>query len=264
MLYNQANMAKVKVLVEGFTNADSTSAGGQEKTCPTISLVIDHDMVIVVDPGALDDQKILVDALAREHLTIKDVTHVCITHSHIDHYRNVGMFPKAKVLEYFGLWTGGRIEDWQENFTDDIQVIKTPGHDYSSITLFVKQDNDGVVAICGDVFWKEGGPAFDPYASDHKKLQHSRELVLKMSQWIIPGHAGMYKTKNGSKLIRADIARKTKTEALGNCKKCHRPFIKITDKCLCQDWLCYHCCECEVDCDVCNCKVRIKNHENHY
>ncbi len=257
-------MAKVKVLIEGYTNADARVSSGQEKTCPTISLVVDKDIVMVVDPGALDNQKILVDALAKEGLTVEDITHVCVTHSHIDHYRNVGMFPKAKVLEYFGLWTGGHVEDWQENFTDDIQILKTPGHDYTCITLFVKQDDDGVVAICGDVFWKEGGPEFDPYASDHKKLQHSRELVLKMSQWIIPGHAGMHKTENGNKVSRSKMKPNVKIASLGNCKKCHRPFKKVTDRCTCQDWLCYHCCECEIDCKVCNCKVRRKNYENHY
>jgi len=50
------------------------------------------------------------------------------------------MFPKAKTLEYYGLWDGQTVKDWQEQFTDDIRVIKTPGHDYSSITLLVKTE----------------------------------------------------------------------------------------------------------------------------
>lgn len=252
-------MAKVKVLVEGYTNADVQVVGGQEKTCPTITLVRDKDIIMVVDPGVLDDQQILVDALQKEGLAVDDVNMVCITHSHIDHYRNVGMFPKAKVLEYFGIWDGGYVEDWQEHFSEDIQILKTPGHDNTSITLFVKQDEDGVVAICGDVFWKKDGPQVDPYATDAKKLEHSRQLVLKMSHWIIPGHAGMYKTENGHRLMEGVTGKKVEAVKLGNCKKCHRPFEKLDDRCLCQNWLCYRCCECDIDCPVCHCKHKLKS-----
>jgi len=91
-------------------------------------LVKDKDIVMVVDPGVLEDQKILVGKLKEEGLTIDDVNIVCITHSHIDHYRNIGMFPQAKTLEYYGLWDGQTVEDWQEQFSDDIRIIKTPGH----------------------------------------------------------------------------------------------------------------------------------------
>lgn len=185
-------MAEVKILIQGYTSAD-TAESGDEKTCPTITLIKDKDIVMVVDPGVLEDQKILVDKLREEGLSIDDVNIVCITHSHIDHYRNIGMFPKAKTLEYYGLWDGQTVEDWQEQFTDDIRIIKTPGHDYSSITLFVRTEQ-GIVAICGDVFWKENFPKDDPYASDKEKLKQSRKKVLEMADFIIPGHAGMFKT----------------------------------------------------------------------
>src|SRR3989344_1835461 len=242
-------MAKVKVLVEGYLSDDN-----DKKTCSTVSLVLDKDIVMVVDPGYLENQKILVDALKKEGFDINDVNIVCITHSHIDHYRNIGMFPNAKTLEYFGLWDKeGRVADWQEHFSSDIQVLKTPGHDYTCITLFVQTD-DGVVAICGDVFWKEDGPDFDIYASDIKKLENSRKLVLKLSNWIIPGHAGIYKTKNTKLITKENVKSEVKLEVVERCKKCRKPFTKSADRCFCQRWLCYHCCECELDCNACNCK----------
>lgn len=189
---NSFIMAEVKILIEGYTSVD-TAESGQEKTCPTITLVKDKDIVMFVDPGVLEDQKILIDKLKDEGLTVEDVNIVCITHSHIDHYRNIGMFPKAKTLEYYGLWHKQTVEDWKEQFTDDIKIIKTPGHDYSSITLLVKTDQ-GIVAICGDVFWKENSPEDDIYASDKEKLKHSRKKVLEMADYIIPGHGAMFKT----------------------------------------------------------------------
>ena len=140
--------AKITVLIEGYYEKD---AYGQERTCPTVTLIRDGAMIMVVDPGILESQQILIDALKKEGLAIADVTVVCITHSHIDHYKNVGIFENARVLEFFGLWNKNTCEDWQENFSDNIQILKTPGHDATGITLFVKTD-DGVVAVCGDVF----------------------------------------------------------------------------------------------------------------
>ncbi|MBU1201581.1 MAG: MBL fold metallo-hydrolase [Nanoarchaeota archaeon] len=183
-------MAEVKVLIKGYTSADS----GGEKTCATISLVRDKGVVMVVDPGVLEDQQMIVDALKKEGLSVDDVNIVCITHSHIDHYRNIGMFPKAKTLEYYGLWDKNTVNDWNTQFTKDIKIVKTPGHNYDCITLFVKTKK-GVVAICGDVFWKENFPVTDPYASNNEKLKESRKIVLEGSDFIVPGHADMFKVK---------------------------------------------------------------------
>ncbi len=192
--FSHKKMAEVKVLIEGYTNADVAEAGGEEKTCATITLIKDKNLIMVVDPGVLDDQNLLVDALKKEGLAVSDVTVVCVTHSHVDHYRNVGMFPGADTLEFYGLWRGGAVEDWKEQFTDDIKIIKTPGHDRTGITLFVKT-SQGTVAVCGDVFWKNGSPVDDPYANDAEQLKESRKMVLANADWIIPGHAGIYKVK---------------------------------------------------------------------
>ena len=192
--------AEVKILVEGYTNADSVAETGSEKTCSTVTLIKDNGFVIVVDPGVLENQQVLVDALKKEGLTVKSVNIVCITHSHIDHYRNIGMFPEAKTLEYYGLWSKLSVENWQKEFTPNIQILYTPGHDHTGITLMVKT-NEGVVAICGDVFWKENypeNPADDAFASDPDKLRRSLEMVLEMADWIIPGHGEMYKNANAS------------------------------------------------------------------
>ncbi len=250
--------AEVKILVEGYTNSDSVAETGQEKTQPTITLVRDGDLIMVVDPGILESQKVLVDALAREGLRIEDVNTVCITHSHFDHFRNVGVFPNAKTLEYFGLWHENTIENWAENFTENIQVLHTPGHDYTGITLFVKT-LDGVVAICGDIFWKQNYPADphdDAFASNPERLKESREMILKMADWIIPGHGPMYRNANKESSSEfGGVAVESKKDNLAisvTCKKCGKK-MRQRDKCLCRPYLCIHCCECGFDCPVCGC-----------
>ena len=184
-------MTKVKILVKGYISKEN----GEEKTQCTITLIQDKDINMVVDPGTLKDRQILIDALKKENLTIEDINFVCITHSHMDHYRNIGMFPNAKALDYWGIWDKDTVDDWKEDFTDSIKIIKTPGHDMTGITLLVKTEK-GVIAIVGDVFWKENFPEHDKYATDTEKLKKSRELVLKKADFIIPGHGDIYKTTN--------------------------------------------------------------------
>jgi len=247
--------AEVKILVEGYTNSNDIGEAGREKTQPTITLVKDGDLIIVVDPGILENQQILVDALQNEGITVEDVNVVCITHSHIDHYRNAGMFPEAKILEYYGLWNKDTVEEWPENFTNNIQIFHTPGHDYTSITLFVNTDN-GVVAICGDVFWSKNypqNPHDDTFASNPERLKESREMVLKMADWIIPGHGKMFKSDKGSGQAREELEESfQKAKIVVMCKKCGRPMSQ-QDKCTCRPYLCFRCCECGMDCSLCSC-----------
>lgn len=248
--------AEVKILVEGFTNADSVLETGDERTQPTITLVRDGDLVMVVDPGILESQQVLIDALEKENLTVEDVGVVCVTHSHIDHYRNIGMFPDAKVLEYFGLWDKAGVENWSKNFTENIQIFRTPGHDYTGITLFVTT-SEGIVAICGDIFWKENYPQTpkdDDYASSPKKLEESRGMILKTADWIIPGHGGMFKNSRNSAPVKKESSPKAaKIQNFGVCKKCQKVLKTKRDSCRCRPYLCHHCCECELDCDLCGC-----------
>jgi len=84
------------------------------------------------------------------------------------------------------------VEDWQEQFTEDIKIIKTPGHSYDALTLLVNT-KDGIVAVVGDLWWKENYPQNDPYASDKEKLEESRKKVLEIADYIIPGHGKMFK-----------------------------------------------------------------------
>lgn len=253
--------AEVKILVEGDTNADFVSRTEIEKTRPTITLVRDKDLIMVVDPGILESQQVLTDALQKENLTVEDVDVVCITHSHIDHYRNIGMFPRAKVLEYYGLWDKDTVKDWSENFTPNIQILHTPGHDYTGITLFVTTQ-DGIVAICGDIFWKENhpeNPIDDNYASDFDKLKKSREMILKTADWIIPGHGPMYENDRSIMPGQEDTENK-KSKSVAICKKCGRR-MREKDKCQCRPQLCYNCCQCGLDCNNCSCshRIRLKN-----
>jgi len=72
--------------------------------------------------------------------------------------------------------------------------MKTPGHSYDGITLFIKT-KEGIIAICGDIFWEKNSPKDDPYAQDKEKLKESRKKILELADWIIPGHGKMWKVE---------------------------------------------------------------------
>jgi len=183
-------MAQVKILVKGYYKVKDR----KEHVSPTMTLVRDKGINMVVDPGSIKDKKILINALKKEGLIPEKINFVCITHSHPDHYLNLGMLPNAKVLDYWGVWEKDTVHDWKERFSEDIEIIRTPGHSYDCITLFVKTKK-GIVAVAGDVFITENPPKEDPFASDSKTLKKSKKLVLKKANFIIPGHGDIFEVK---------------------------------------------------------------------
>lgn len=183
-------MAEVKILVEGYLSSETKG-----RTRPTICLIKDKNINIISDPGVVKNQKIIIDSIKNNNLKITDINYIFLTHSHYDHFGNIGMFPNAKVIEFYGIWNKDKDPiKIKNNFTKDIQIIKTPGHADTSLTMLVKA-KDGIVAICGDVFWKESFPKIDQYANDLKALKKSREKVLKLADYIIPGHGKMFMVK---------------------------------------------------------------------
>lgn len=191
-------MADVKVLVPGYTSAATNG-----HSCSTVSLVQDKDINMIVDPGTVADQSIITAKLAEHDLTVKDINIVFLTHAHIDHYRNIGMFPNAKSLSRSGWHDKDFWSEGDGKINNNLTYIHTPGHSNDSITLLVKSEMGSeetgsieyITAVCGDVFWEEGEPKYDKFANDQKILQKSRLQVLKLADYIVPGHADIYQVK---------------------------------------------------------------------
>lgn len=180
---------EVKIIFPGYASADN---GG--RSCSNIILIKTGDHNIIVDPGTVPSQEVLIDKLKAEELTVSDIDIVFLTHWHTDHARNVGFFGEAKVLDFFGWWEGDLFTGYKPGDLEQIELLRTPGHSNDNIT-FIIETEQGKVAICGDVFWKENFPAKDPFASDLNELTKSRTKVLKIADFIIPGHGEMFEVK---------------------------------------------------------------------
>jgi glyoxylase-like metal-dependent hydrolase (beta-lactamase superfamily II) len=188
-------MATVDVLIAG--HVEDTDAG--KSVHPTVSLVRDRDgeteLVIVVDPGILSDQALLTDALARRGLAADDVTHVFVTHHHLDHTRNVGMFPTARVVDvdsvYDGsLWLGHDGDG--HHLSVDVTVIETPGHARECAALVVATD-DGTVVLTHAWWFADMTPELDPLAWDQQALEGSRKRILGIADIVVPGHGPAFR-----------------------------------------------------------------------
>lgn len=186
-------MTQVDILIEGYLSNES---GG--RTCPTITLVRDENLNIIVDPGTAQKPQLIIDALAKHSLAPEDINIVFLTHSHYDHFRNITLFPNAKCRDYWGLWDNDFNQDASENLTQNIRIIKTPGHSYDGLTMLVKTGSS-TTAICGDVWFKENFPKTDRYAQSHEALINSRKIIEKEAGYVIPGHGKMFKLVKGEK-----------------------------------------------------------------
>lgn len=184
-------MATVDVLIAG--HVEETQAG--ESVHPTVSLVRDGDLVVVVDPGILSDPALLTGALAERGVGVDDVTHVFVTHHHLDHTRNIGMFPTALVVDVDSVYDGSL---WLEHggdghhLSDDVYLIETPGHAQECAALVVRTEQ-GTVVLTHAWWFADMTPEQDPLAWDQDALDRSRARILAIADVVVPGHGPAFR-----------------------------------------------------------------------
>ena len=194
-------MAEVKVLIEGYLREEA----GIEYVSSTTTLIRENDVNVIVDPGM--NKELLLKALEKEGLTVKDINFVILTHYHVDHSALTGMFENAQIMDDDTIYSfdGTQKEHDGKVPGTEIEIISTPGHDPFHCSVLAKT-KDGNVVVAGDVIWwgdtenqkldvKSLLDRKDPYEKDHEKLIESRKKILELADWIIPGHGKMFKVK---------------------------------------------------------------------
>lgn len=193
-------MAKVKVLIRGY--AKKIENGWLASS--TVTLVQSNDKNIIVDPGC--NRKKLVEELLKENLKTTDIDFVFLTHFHTDHTLLTGIFENAKILNNGEIYNNDeQIEHNNKIPETDLEIIETLGHSNDHCSLIVKTDK-GIYVIAGDLFWwtdneeqKMNKQSLlehkDPYVKDEKILRESREKILNIADYVIPGHGEMFKVE---------------------------------------------------------------------
>lgn len=167
--------------------------------------VIHSGKFILVDPGA--NAKLLLQALKKEKIKPADINIIFLTHYHPDHILNIRLFPKADIYDGNTIYRGDKEIFFKDKIPGTkIKVIATPGHAHEHASLIVKT-KEGIGAIAGDVFWWDDGqePKMnkqsllnlkDEFVKDKRALRQSRLKLLKIADYIIPGHGNKFKVKS--------------------------------------------------------------------
>ena len=185
------DMAEVEVLITGYVR----EAHDGEHVQPTVSLVRAGDAVAIVDPGILRDVGELDDQLQRRGLGRGDITHVLLTHHHIDHTRNVGLFTAATVVDRDSTYQG---DVWGEGPGDGgdvlpgVTAIATPGHTLECAS-YLARTAEGVVVFTHAWWFSDRTPEVDPLAEDQQQLVASRRRILDVADLVVPGHGAPFR-----------------------------------------------------------------------
>ncbi|MFA6098669.1 MAG: MBL fold metallo-hydrolase [Patescibacteria group bacterium] len=189
-------MAKIEILTEGYVIETET----EERASSTAVLVQEKDLNIIVDPGIAREP--LARSLQEHGLKPEDIDYIFLTHYHPDHAFGAAWFPKAKLIDNDSIYDRDRIIR-HDGFVPgtELAIIHTPGHAFEHCSLAVTTDK-GMVIIAGDVFyWVDGQEqkvdvnSEDKYATDMKKLIASRQKLLNLADFIIPGHGKIFRVK---------------------------------------------------------------------
>lgn len=173
--------AQCRVLVEGYAH---------DRVAGTVSLILDEEAVIVVDPGMVADRSVILDALRGAGYSSDQVTDVVFSHHHPDHTLHAALFEHARFHDFQAIYRNDVWEDRQaEGFhlAADTWLLETPGHTPQDISTLVRTDQG--LMVLTHLWWSAEGPADDPFAPDAAVLSASRQRILELSPaLVIPGH----------------------------------------------------------------------------
>lgn len=178
--------------------------GKQFKADCTISLIKSQECgYILVDTGGPWNKDKLVDNLYAHDVNISDISVVVCTHGHSDHVGNLNLFSDStKLIVGHDISVGCIYEsfDFSESnaykLSSDIEVISTPGHTHSDVSVVVKNTDLGTIVIAGDLFEcsedRDDDTLWKANSEDPNLQLKSRDLVCTFADYIVPGHGPMF------------------------------------------------------------------------
>ena len=182
--------ATLHVLHEGYVGLN----GDDARVSGTVTLIMDGDAVIVVDPGMVADREALLAALAVHGPGPGDVTDVVFSHHHPDHTVNAALFRNARIHDHWAIYQGDRWTDRDAHgalLAPSVRLLRTPGHTGEDIST-IASTADGVYA-CTHAWWFADGPEEDPLGTDAAALKASRDLLLSFATVLVPGHGAPFR-----------------------------------------------------------------------
>jgi len=162
---------------------------------------------ILVDTLSPWDKDFLIAELQKHGLKCDDIHYVVCTHGHVDHIGNLNLFTRATHILGFSVCYRDEfyIHPFEINMPyvidDKIEVIPTPGHTNTDVSVLVHTDDKGIIAVVGDLFeceedldnpklWQE-----EAGSENAEQQGYHRNRILRKANFIIPGHGPMFEVK---------------------------------------------------------------------
>ena len=170
-------------------------------------VLIQNDKNILVDTGFDSgedfsetnrerNEKILLAYLDGFDAGAEDIDIVFLTHRHRDHTGNVDIFQKhgSEVVAGVDVSEGNKLGK-------NVTVIDTSGHTPNHKSLLVKVDNKKVVvagdAIVSATYYMQEKVWKYAYGTNFEKAIQSMNKIVKIADYIIPGHGMPFENMKG-------------------------------------------------------------------
>jgi len=191
---DQENMAEVKILLKGYFKWIEKN---KCKASSTITLIRDENKNILFDTGNIGEEEKLIKALKKENLTPEDIDIVINSHSHPDHIGCNHLFKRALFINSESTFRGDEftLRKGSYEVTKNVKLIPTPGHTDECCSALVKTQK-GLIVVVGDLFWSSQDSRL-AFVKNEKLLKKSRAKIIKVADYIVPGHAGMFEVIKG-------------------------------------------------------------------
>jgi len=186
---------KVAQLIKG-THKMQNMEGGVDIVDHTgsVTLIQDGKSNILVDVGARGRFEELQKKLSENNVTTNTVELIILTHFHLDHSFNIGMFPKARIIGWSHEWKSGstfrisNIETW--SVAPGISILPTPGHTPEHISVVVAHEDGKKTVITGDAINQDFADTkkISAYAFDLNLYSQSAEKIMTVGKDLIIGH----------------------------------------------------------------------------
>ena len=194
------------------------------------------DIHVLFDTGSFYHRQKVVDGLKKHGLTPADITHVLMTHSHMDHTANCTMFENAET--HINRSMLNHQDGICKIYPDlhgkplplNIEIFPSRGHTDDHVSYFINFDGKRY-CIAGDAIREDHFLKSPPsYFNFEKRFQflESARHIFESCDVIIPGHykiiEGDYKDKLYQKLLMHQRHMFNKLKPLDKLKYITRKF----------------------------------------
>ncbi|CEF64043.1 Beta-lactamase-like domain-containing protein [Strongyloides ratti] len=181
-------MSIITQLIEGYVSEENVNI---IKASGSVTLIENNGKILLFDCGDPWNEEDLKESLFKKRcLGISNITDIIISHWHIDHIGNIGLFESNKLRKSIE-----EFDEIEKIMNIKIGVVKEC---HSSVdTYIIAFDGKDYTLVAGDLFENEDDIWNSEYWYSQSKNIYNQKLIRyllsKKVNFIIPGHGKLFK-----------------------------------------------------------------------